>query len=173
MKPKFSLRDWQQSDAKSLAENANNINVWNSLNDYFPHPYSEKDGEEFITKVLNNEFGVQKAIVVDEQAVGGVTVFLKTENFRHTAELGYWLGEKYWKRGIMTDAVKEFVTYVFTEFPHLQKIYATVFDFNIASQKVLEKAGFEREAVLKKGAIKNEKVVDLHYFSRIREEEMA
>jgi RimJ/RimL family protein N-acetyltransferase len=173
MNSNFLLRDWQMSDAKSLAENANNINVWNYIDDIFPHPYSEKDSEEFITKVLNNEFGVQKAIVVDEQAVGGIGVFLKTGIFRHTAELGYWLGEKYWKRGIMTDAVKEFATCFFTGFPHFQKIYATVFDFNIASQKVLEKAGFEREAILKKGAIKNEKVVDLHYFSLIKEEKTA
>ena len=168
MKSKFSLRDWQLSDAKSLAENANNINVWNSLNDYFPHPYSEKDGEEFITKVLNNEFGAQKAIIVDEQAVGGVGIFPKTDNFRHTAELGYWLGEKYWKRGIMTDAVKEFTDYLFAHFPHLQKIYAQIFDFNTASQKVLQKAGFEREAILKKGAIKNGEVIDLHYYSIIK-----
>ena len=162
---KFILRDWQMTDTKSLAENANNINVWNNLNDYFPHHYSEKDVEEFITKVLKNEFGIQKAIVVDEQAVGGIGIFPKTENYRHTAELGYWLGEKYWDRGIMTDAVKEFTAYIFTHFPHLKKMNALIFDFNIGSQKVLQKAGFEREAVLKQGAIKNEKVVDLYYFS--------
>ena len=168
MKSKFLLRDWQMSDVKSLAENANNINIWNDLDDIFPHPYSEKDGVEFITKVLNGEFGVQKTIVVDEQAVGGVGIFPKTGIYRHTAELGYWLGEKYWNRGIMTDVVKEFVKYVFTEFPHLQKIYAMIFDFNTASQKVLQKAGFEREAILKKGAIKNEKVIELHYYSLIK-----
>ena len=102
MNSNFLLRDWQLSDAKSLAENANNINVWNNLNDYFPHPYSEKDGSAFITKVLNGEFGINKAIIVDEQAVGGVGVFPKTENYRHTAELGYWLGEKYWKKQVLS-----------------------------------------------------------------------
>jgi len=168
MKSKFLLRDWQMSDVKSLAENLNNINVTNNLDDYAPYPYSEKDGEEFITKVLNGEFGINKAIIVDGQAVGGVGVFPKTEIHRHTAELGYWLGEKYWNRGIMTDVVKEFVTYVFTEFPHLQKIFAQVFDFNIGSQKVLEKAGFEHEAILKQGAIKNEKIIDLYYYGLIK-----
>jgi len=166
--PSFILREWQLSDAASLAENANNINIWNNVRDYFPHPYSEKDGQEFITKVLNGEFGYQKAIVVEGQAVGSIGIFLRTDVERISAELGYFIGEKYWNRGIMTDAVKEMVDYVFTDFPHLRKIYATPFDFNISSQKVLQKAGFECEGVLKESAIKNGKVIDLHYYSLLK-----
>jgi hypothetical protein len=84
---------------------------------------------------------------------------------RISAEIGYWLGENYWNKGIMTTAVKEMTEYAFLNFPELHKLYAPVFDFNLASQRVLQKAGFEREAVLKQAAVKNGNVVDLHYYS--------
>ncbi|MDR1346276.1 MAG: GNAT family N-acetyltransferase, partial [Bacteroidales bacterium] len=84
------------------------------------------------------------------------------------AEMGYWLGEKYWSKGIMTEVIKEMVCYVFLHFPELKKIYATSFGFNIASQRVLQKAGFECEGVLKQAAIKNGKVIDLHYYSMLK-----
>lgn len=164
----FELREWQLSDIQSLAENANNINVWNNVRDYFPHPYSEKDGEAFVSTVLRGEMGIQRAIVVNGKAVGGIGVFPKTDVERITAEIGYWLGEKYWNKGIVTQAVKYFVEYVFLNFPEIRKICAPVFDFNLASQKVLQKAGFECEAILKQAAIKNGKIIDLHYYSLLK-----
>ena len=108
---------------------------------------------------------VDFAIIVDEKAVGGISIVLQQDVERISAEIGYWLGENYWNRGIMTKAVRQMVNYAFTHFP-LQKIYAPVFDFNIASQKVLQKAGFEQEAILKQAAIKNGKIINLHLFSR-------
>ncbi|MDR2424115.1 MAG: GNAT family N-acetyltransferase [Prevotellaceae bacterium] len=164
----FKLRQWRLSDAASLAENVNNIAIWNNLRDYFPHPYSEKDGETFIAAVLRGEMGIQQAIVIDGKAVGGIGAFLKTDVERITAEIGYWLGEKYWNRGIVTQAVQEFTEYVFLNLPEIQKIYATPFDFSLASQKVLQKAGFKCEAILKQAAIKNGKIVDEHYYSFIK-----
>jgi len=166
--PPFELREWQLSDAASLAENANNINVWNNVRDYFPHPYSEKDGKEFIKSVLEKpKPTTDRAIVVDGRAVGGIGFVLQKDVERISAEIGYWLGEKYWKRGIMTEAVRQMTAYAFTHLS-LHKIYAPIFDFNIASQKVLQKAGFTREAILKQAAIKNEKIIDLHYYSLIK-----
>jgi RimJ/RimL family protein N-acetyltransferase len=84
--------------------------------------------------------------------------------------MGYFIGERYWNKGLTTEAVKRMVTYVFTHFPHLHKIYATPFDFNTASQKVLQKAGFEREAILKQAAIKNGKIIDEHYYSLLKDQ---
>jgi len=81
--------------------------------------------------------------------------------------MGYWLGENYWNRGIMTQVVRQMLNYAFTYFP-LRKVYARVFDFNVASQKVLQKAGFKREAILRQAAIKNNKIVDLYYYSFIK-----
>jgi len=161
------LREWNLSDAESIAENANNINIWNNLRDALPHPYSIEDGKEFIRMTMSQtKPATLFAIVIDEKAVGSIGFYLKTDVERITAELGYFIGEKYWNRGITTEAVKQITQYAFTNFP-LHKIYATPFDFNIASHKVLQKAGFELEAILKHGAIKNGKIIDLHYYSII------
>jgi RimJ/RimL family protein N-acetyltransferase len=169
MSNNFILREWQLSDAASLAENANNINIWNNVRDYFPHPYSEQDGKDFITMCNAKPVPtLDFAIVIDGKAVGGIGIVPKTDVERTGAEVGYWLGEKYWNRGIMTEVVKEMTEYGFLHFPELRKIYAPVFDFNAASQKVLKKAGFEHEAILKQAAIKNGKVIDLQYYSILK-----
>jgi len=166
----FELRHWRLPDAASLAESANNVNIWNCVRDYFPHPYSEEDGRQFIETVLGKPGpAVDFAIAVGGTAIGGIGIILQTDVQRISAEIGYWLSENYWNKGIMTEAVKRMTVYAFTNF-QLQKIYAPVFDFNIASQKVLQKAGFEREAILKQTAIKNGTIIDLHYYSLFKPE---
>ena len=167
MTSNFKLREWRLSDAAALAENANNINIWNNIRDSFPHPYSEEDGKQFITTVINMPKPTSLAIEVDGKVVGSIGITLQADVERIAAEMGYFIGEKYWNRGITTKAVKEMAAYAFANFP-IRKIYAPVFDFNIASQKVLQKAGFEQEAVLKQAAIKNGKIIDLHYYSIMR-----
>ncbi len=172
MTPNFELREWQLSDSASLAEHANNLRIWENLRDALAHPYSEADGKAFIEMVLAKPKPTTIfAIVVEGKAVGSIGFFPRTDVERITAELGYWLGEAFWKRGIMTEAVKQTVAYAFATFPELRKIYATPFGFNIASHKVLEKAGFKREAVLKQAAIKCGKVVDEYYYSLWKEED--
>ena len=166
----FELREWQLSDAASVAENLNDIRIWNCVSDFIPHPYSEEDGKQFIESCLSKpKPAVDFAIVVDGKAVGGIGVVPQKDCYRITTEIGYWLGVNYWNKGIVTEAVKQIVKYAFANLPVI-KIFAPVLDFNIASQKVLEKAGFEREAILKQGAIKNEKIVDMHYFSIIKQD---
>jgi RimJ/RimL family protein N-acetyltransferase len=165
----YKLRECQLSDAASLAENANNINIWNNVRDYFPHPYTEEDGKQFIRMTLGKpKPATDMAIVIDGKTVGGLGIVLQTDVERISAEIGYWLGENYWNRGIMTCAVREMVSYVFLNFPELKKIYAPVFGFNIASQRVLQKAGFKCEGILKQAAIKNGIVTDLHYYSMLK-----
>ena len=165
----FELREWRLSDAASLAENANNINIWNNLRDALPHPYSEEDGKRFIRIAMSQPNpATLLAIVIDGKAVGSIGITLHTDVERITAELGYFIGETYWNKGIMTEVVIQMVSYSFANFP-LRKIYATPFDFNIASHKVLQKAGFEREAILKQAVIKNGEIIDLHYYSFIKE----
>jgi len=169
MNQNFELREWQLFDAVSIAEHANNINIWNHVRDYFPHPYSEENGKQFIESVLGKpKPAVDLAIVVHGKAIGGIGIVPQKDVERISAEIGYWLGETYWNKGIMTEAIKQMVAYAFSHFP-LQKIFAPVFDFNIVSQKVLQKAGFELEAILKHAAIKNDKIIDLHYYSVIKQ----
>jgi len=168
---KCKLREWRLSDVESLTENANNINIWNNLRDAFPHPYSEKDGITFIEMaLLQPKPATRLAITVDDVAVGSIGIVLRTDIERISAEMGYFIGEKYWNRGIMTEAVKQMTMYAFTNFPQLRKIYATPFDFNTASHKVLEKAGFVREAILKQAAIKNGQIVDLCYYGFMKQD---
>jgi RimJ/RimL family protein N-acetyltransferase len=125
------------------------------------------DAKHFIQMQLASKPATNMAIEIDGKAVGGIGIILQSDIERFTAEIGYWLGEDYWNTGIMTDAVRQMSSYVFNTFL-LVKIYATVFDFNIASQRVLQKAGFEREAILKYAAMKNGRLIDLHYYSLIR-----
>ena len=168
MNRNFILREWKLSDKESIAENANNINIWNNVRDYFPFPYTVEDGEQFIKMVLSKpKPSTDLTIEIEGKAVGGIGIVLQADVERISAEIGYWLGENYWNRGIMTNVVKEMVEYAFTHFP-IKKLYAPVFDFNTASQRVLEKAGFEKEAILKQAAIKNGKVIDLHYYGLIK-----
>ena len=168
MQSDFLLREWQLTDKSSLAGNANNINVWNNVRDYFPHPYTEADAEQFIgDTLLKPKPSTDFAIVVGGKAVGGIGVVPQTDVERIAIEIGYWLGENYWNNGIMTNAVKQMTAYVFENFPVI-KIYAPVFEFNDASKKVLEKAGFTLEAILKKSAIKNEQVIDLYYYGLMK-----
>ncbi len=164
----FTLREWRLSDAVSLAEQANNINIWNNVRDYFPHPYTEKDGMEFITMVSGKPNpACDLAIEINGKAVGGIGIVPQKDVERMTAEIGYWLGESFWGKGIMTAAIQQMAQYVFDNFV-IRKLFATVYDFNIASMKALEKAGFTKEAVLKSGAVKNGKIIDLHYYSLIK-----
>ena len=165
---KIVIREWQISDTKSLTENINNISIWNNMRDYLPYPYNENDANDFIKMVLNKSKPVvDMAIDINGNAVGGIGIILKEDVERICAEIGYWLGEAYWNRGIMSEAIKQMTNYAFNNFS-LHKIFATPFDFNIASQCVLQKAGYKLEAVLKHSAIKNEKIIDLHYYSIIK-----
>ena len=169
MNQHLELREWRLSDVASLAENANNINIWNNLRDAFPHPYSEEDGKNFIEKALSMpKPATLLAITLDGKAIGSIGITLHTDVDRITAEMGYFIGEKYWNRGFTTEAIKQMVSYAFINFQYLNKIYATPYDFNIASQRALQKAGFEREAILKKAVIKNGKILDLHYYSLLK-----
>ncbi len=164
----FTLREWRLSDSDSLARHADNIRIWNNLRDLFPNPYTRNDGIAFISHVTTKPRpAVDFAIDVGGEAIGGIGIVPQRDVERISAEIGYWLSESFWNKGIMTEAVKEMAKYTFENFP-LCKLYAPVFEYNIASGRVLEKAGFEKEAVLKKAAVKNGKIIDLHYYGLIK-----
>ncbi len=166
--PNFILREWTLDDAPSLARNANNIKIWNNHRDYFPHPYTQRAALEFIKSALTEPGPVKEfAIEINGEAVGSLSLMPRPDVTRVVMELGYWLGEAYWGEGVMTAAVKEVVAYAFRHF-QIEKVWAPVFAYNEGSQKVLLKAGFELEAVMKRGAIKNGEITDVHYYSLFR-----
>lgn len=164
----FLLREWEETDVPTLVENISNIKVWDNVRDGLPFPYTREDGEAYIRATRAKECVQDLAIVVDGRAVGGVGVVPLSDVERCSAEVGYWLGETYWNRGIMTEAVRLLVDYVF-ENTAILRLFASVYEYNVGSMRVLEKAGFTRQAVLRKAAIKNEKVIDMHYFDLVKD----
>lgn len=143
-----ALRGWRLSDAASLARYANNPNVARDLVDAFPHPYTLDDAHRWIGRHAGIEPPRSFAIVVDDRAVGGVGLEIGTDIRRRSAELGYWLGEPYWGRGIVTEVVRAVTRYGFATFD-LEHIFAGLFERNTGSRRVLEKAGFSLEGRLR------------------------
>lgn len=154
MKSSLLLRSWQVTDVPSLVHYANNANIANNLTDGFPHPYTETNAQQFIQMAANGNPVTIMAITIDGAAVGGIGLHLQHDIFRNNAELGYWLGEPFWGKGIVTEAIRQMVHYGFQQLP-INRIFARPFGRNIASQRVLEKAGFVLEARFEKTLIKN------------------
>ncbi len=145
----FSLRAWKQSDLEYLVKFANNQNIARYLTNLFPYPYTEADGIAFIEKANKNNPLQVFAIDIEGISVGGIGIHPQTDILCRNAELGYWLAEPYWKKGIATAAVKEMIVYGFAHFD-IDRIFARPFGNNPASQRVLEKSGFILEARLEK-----------------------
>lgn len=165
------IRKWRIEDAADLASALSNKKVQDNLRDGLPYPYREQDGKEFILGMLsadeNDTFAF--AITVNEKVIGSIGAFRQTNIHSKTAELGYYIAEEYWGKGIMTEAVKQLCSYVFSN-SDIIRIYAEPFAYNIGSQRVLEKAGFQYEGTLRRNAVKNGKVLDMKMYALIREE---
>ncbi len=168
---KCRIRKWELSDAKDLAAALSNKKVQDNLRDGLPYPYTEQDGKEFISAMLsadeNETFAF--AITVDNMVLGSIGIFRQGNIHRQTAELGYYIAEEYWGKGIMTEAVKQICAYVFAK-SDIIRIYAEPFAYNIASCRVLEKVGFQYEGTLRSNAVKNSKVIDMKMYSLLKEE---
>ena len=163
---KCLLREWRRGDEPSLVRHANNHNVWINLRDSFPFPYTPADARGWIRLAATNALNLVFAIDVDGFAVGGIGLKPGEDIHRHNAEIGYWLGEEYWNRGITTEAVIAVTDYAFRTL-EMTRVHAEVFEWNTASMHVLEKAGFTREGVLRKSAFKDRQWVDEVVFARI------
>jgi [ribosomal protein S5]-alanine N-acetyltransferase len=154
------IRPWLAKDLEPLATLANNKKIWNNVRDYFPHPYTAQDAKEWlalnvgITPVLNF------VIEVDGQFAGSIGMVPKTDVYRNNMEIGYWLGEPYWGKGIATKAITLICEFITKEYPHINRIYAEVFEGNKASMRALEKNDFELECIRKKAVIKNDVLLD-------------
>ena len=168
---KCRIRKWELSDAKDLAVALSNKKVQDNLRDGLPYPYTEQDGKEFISAMLSADESetFAFAITVDNMVIGSISIFRQGNIHRQTAELGYYIAEEYWGKGIMTEAVKQICAYVFAK-SDIIRIYAEPFAYNIASCRVLEKVGFQYEGTLRSNAVKNGKVIDMEMYSLLKEE---
>lgn len=163
------LRPWRSGDEPSIVRHANNRQIWLNLRDRFPHPYTAADAAWWIDEVRGQRPTTNFAVVVDREPVGGIGLIVQPDVERCSAEIGYWLGEDYWGRGIMTAAVQAATTYAFERLA-LERVFAAVYEWNPASMRVLEKAGYQREGVLRRSAIKDGRVIDKVLFAALRPE---
>jgi RimJ/RimL family protein N-acetyltransferase len=163
-----TVRSWEWRDRDAIVRHANNRNVWINLRDRFPHPYTQTDARTWLDSVVGNLPETNFAIAVEGEAVGGIGYTTQHDVDHRAAEIGYWLGEDFWGRGIATEALKTVTEHAFANHD-LCRLYAHVFAWNPASARVLEKAGYEFEGRLRKSVTKNGQTIDQLMYAIIRD----
>lgn len=163
-----TLRYWRRGDEESLVRHADNSLIARNLRDRFPHPYTPKDAGEWIDHTLAEDPPLNLTITVNSEAVGGIGIIPGTDIHHRSAEIGYWLGEEFWGRGIATEAVKAASQWAFESYD-LNRLWAGVFEHNAASARVLVKAGFQFEARLRQAATKEGRALDELLYALVRE----
>jgi ribosomal-protein-alanine N-acetyltransferase len=163
----IKLRSFKQSDAYRMAELANNENISRNLTDGFPHPYTITHAEDFIKKFMEQDPMTIFAIEYKGEYVGNIGLVKGTDIHRKSAEIGYFIGEPYWKKGIATTAINLITDY---GFKHLDivRIHTGIFEYNTVSQRVLEKCGFKKEGVFQKAVFKQDKFWNEIRFAKIK-----
>jgi Acetyltransferases, including N-acetylases of ribosomal proteins len=158
------LRPWSLNDLDDLVKHANNFNIAKYMGNIFPHPYTVEDAKAFI-EMAATSFPIHIfAITLNGKAIGGIGVHPKNDIMQKNAELGYWLAEPYWGKGIATKAITQIVPFAFSILD-ITRIYAIAFGNNLASQRVLEKCGFQLEAHFHKTIFKNGEFLDELFYA--------
>lgn len=167
----YILRPWKEADVNCLCKYANNKHIADNLRDDFPYPYTEDDAEYFIqlSSKYPKESGVIFAIEFNGEAVGNISLEVKSGVFCKTAEVGYWLGEPYWRRGIMTGALSDVIKMAFRNYD-IVRVYGMAMEDNVGARQVMEKAGLSLEATLKKNIYKNETFHNTCIYTKIKED---
>lgn len=164
-----TVRSWEWRDRDAIVRHANNRKVSINLRDRFPYPYTANDARNWLEMVVGHEPETNFAMDVAGEAVGGIGFTLQPDVGYRSAEIGYWLGEEFWGRGITTEALIAVTDYAFWRFD-LCRLYAHVFEGNQASARVLEKAGYEFEGRLRKSVTKEGRTIDQLMYAMIRGE---
>ena len=165
----YIIREWRLEDKNELAVMLNNKNILNNLRDGLPYPYTINAAEEFITAMLSADKTKTYAfaIVANDAVVGSIGVFRCDNIHSRTAEMGYYIGEPYWGKGLGTSAVKQICKYIFKH-TDIIRVFAEPFAYNTASCRVLEKAGFQFEEILHSNAVKNGNILDMKMYALIK-----
>ena len=159
IRTKCWLRQLEFDDAMSIARHANDREIWLNLRDRFPHPYTVADAEEYIAYAAEQTPCTSFGIVVDGVAIGTISLMLGHDIERFNAEVGYWIGREFWGRGIVTDAVVAATSYAFSTLER-RRVFALPFVRNPASHRVLQKAGYICEGLMRRSAIKDGQLLD-------------
>ncbi len=165
---KITLRRLEPSDKTRMAQLANNKKIWDNVRDAFGYPYNEKNAEEFIQRQAKSD--TEKVFVIDhnDEFCGLIGMIYQKDVYRKSAEIGYWIGEPFWGKGIVTKAIELIARYAFDELK-LMRIFAGVFEYNVGSMRVLEKNGFQKEGISKKAIFKNGKFWEEHRYALLNE----
>lgn len=166
-KPLYTLRTWRPEDVPALAAALDNRKIWDNCRDLLPHPYTEADASAFVALAAGREEPLEFCIEVDGAAAGNIGFRPGEDIERYSAETGYWLDERFWNRGIMSDALKEAAARYFAR-TSVVRLFATVFETNRPSMRVLEKAGFVRVGVQRRAVFKNGRFLDSHLYELLR-----
>jgi RimJ/RimL family protein N-acetyltransferase len=164
---KIILRPLNDNDSPELARLANNKKIWDNLRDFIPFPYTIEDAIFFINMVKEEKPVMTFAIEFEEQLCGVISLVGQKDVYRKTAEIGYWIGEPFWNKGIATIAVKLITKYGFDQLDSV-RIHTGVFECNTGSMKVLEKNGYKNEGIFEKAILKNGRIWNEHRFSKIK-----
>ena len=154
------LRPWQKNDLELLQQLADNVHIYNYVRDRFPHPYTLKDAEEWLA--LNTGVNPTTNFVIEADGLfaGSIALVTKEDIYRNNIEIGYWIAEPFWNMGIATKAIELICLFIKQHYKQVNRIYASVFESNKASMRVLEKNGFALESIHKNGIIKNNVLLD-------------
>jgi RimJ/RimL family protein N-acetyltransferase len=168
MGSQITLRRWRADDVDALVRYANNRNIWLNLRDRFPHPYTRADADSWIARcAAEPEPHLQFAIDLDGEAIGGIGFDRMTDIHRLTVEVGYWIAEPYWGRGIASEALRQATEYGFASLG-VERIEAGVFSTNLASARVLEKNSYTFEGRVRRAIFKDDQMLDALMYARIR-----
>jgi RimJ/RimL family protein N-acetyltransferase len=163
-----TIRSWRPDDLDALLHHANNARVARELRDRFPHPYTRPDGQAWLALVPTMQPETAFVIAVEDELVGGIGVVLSEDCERVSGEIGYWLGEQVWGQGLATAAVSAFTSHALATYG-LTRLFALPFARNLASRRVLEKAGFRLVGILRHSAIKQGEVIDQALYDLVKE----
>lgn len=164
--PQIIVRPWRREDASQLALISNNRNIWNNVRDMLPSPYTVMDAMQWISHCTQQDPALNFAVEYDGQVAGSIGCVPQTDIHRKNMEIGYFIGEPYWGKGIATEAVRQLVAYIQERFSVI-RLFAGVFEHNTASMKVLQKNGFYLEGIHRKAIIKNNEILDEYIWVKL------
>lgn len=165
----YKIRSYERNDLDSLIKYANNYNIYKWLKNSFPHPYTEDDAVVWLANSSTQNPETNFAIANDSELIGAIGFHLREDVFKYNAEIGYWIGEPFWGKKIVSKAVREITKYIFNSF-EIRRIYANVFEGNPASVRVLKKSGYKLEGTLRKAVLKENRFLDQYIYGLLREE---
>ena len=165
----YKIRSYERNDKDALVKYANNNNISKNLRDSFPYPYTVEDAQAWITAATNQNPETNFAIANSDELIGGIGIMFQPDVYRFSAEIGYWIAEPFWGKGIASLALTALTKYTFEQF-RLNRIFAGVFQGNRASMRVLEKSGFKLEGRFRNAVYKDHHFKDQLMYSILRED---